>query len=242
MRPLIGITCSELRRREACADARGRAPARGAGPRPDLREGGRARPARSRSCCRPMASEAVDDLLEGLAGLCLSGGPDLDPARYAAAPHPALGPTEPEVDRFELGARAAGGRAQAADPGDLPRRPGAQRRHAAARSTSTCPTRAASGERVEHRQTEPGDEVTHSVERRPGHAPARADRRDEVDVNSFHHQAVDRLGRDLRRHRPVPRRRDRGDRDRPATRSRSGCSGTPSAWSTAPSTSGCSRA
>lgn len=41
-------------------------------------------------------------------GLMLIGGGDVDPARYEAARHPAVGGVDPERDRFELGlARAA---------------------------------------------------------------------------------------------------------------------------------------
>src|SRR6201996_2549551 len=54
----------------------------------------------------PLAGEAVEPLLDRLDGICLSGGPDLDPALYEAAPHPELGPIEPELDRFELAVAA----------------------------------------------------------------------------------------------------------------------------------------
>ena len=53
-------------------------------------------------CCRRWTPAAIDAAADQLAGVCLSGGPDLDPAAYGAAPHPQLGPTEPELDRFEL--------------------------------------------------------------------------------------------------------------------------------------------
>ena len=50
----------------------------------------------------PLDEEAIEPLLDRLDGICLSGGPDLDPATYGAEPHPELGPTEPDLDRFEL--------------------------------------------------------------------------------------------------------------------------------------------
>ena len=50
----------------------------------------------------PLGLDAIRPLLARLSAVCLSGGPDLDPAAYAAQPHPELGPTEPELDRFEL--------------------------------------------------------------------------------------------------------------------------------------------
>jgi hypothetical protein len=49
-----------------------------------------------------MEEEAIEPLLDRLDGICLSGGPDLDPASYGADPHDELGPTEPDLDRFEL--------------------------------------------------------------------------------------------------------------------------------------------
>ena len=56
----------------------------------------------------PLTLDAIEPLLDRLDGICLSGGPDLDPATYGARPHPELGPIEPELDHFELAlARAA---------------------------------------------------------------------------------------------------------------------------------------
>ena len=50
----------------------------------------------------PVRTSAVDTLLDRLDALCLSGGPDLHPHHYGAPEHPELGPTEPELDQFEL--------------------------------------------------------------------------------------------------------------------------------------------
>ena len=50
----------------------------------------------------PLDTDSIEPLLDGLCGLCLSGGPDLMPTIYGATPHPALGPTEPHLDRFEV--------------------------------------------------------------------------------------------------------------------------------------------
>ena len=193
MRPLIGISCSEIRRRESV-----RQTPEGEPPREELGLGLTYVRAVERAgaipvVLPPMARSAVDDLLAGLAGLCLSGGPDLDPARYRGRPHPALGPTEPEVDRFELAL------VRAAEARELPllaicrsaqvlniARGGTLHQH--------LPDR---GGEIEHRQPGAGDEVTHTVEVASGtrlHALLEEDR---LEVNSFHHQAVDRLGRGL---------------------------------------------
>ena len=50
----------------------------------------------------PLESENVDQLLDQLSGLLLTGGPDLDPACYGAEPHPELGPIDHDVDVFEI--------------------------------------------------------------------------------------------------------------------------------------------
>lgn len=51
----------------------------------------------------PLAGvDAIPALLSGLDGLILSGGADVDPKHYGAAPHPKLGTVEPERDAFEL--------------------------------------------------------------------------------------------------------------------------------------------
>src|SRR4029079_2805555 len=51
---------------------------------------------------------------------------------------------------------------------------------------------------VEHRQKEPNSQVTHDIEIEEGTLLARTMGTGALDVNSFHHQAVDRLGDDLR--------------------------------------------
>ena len=53
-----------------------------------------------------------------------------------------------------------------------------------------------SGE-VEHRQTAPGTEPTHAVALDQGSRVAELLRVEHAEVNSFHHQAVDRLGTGL---------------------------------------------
>jgi putative glutamine amidotransferase len=42
------------------------------------------------------------DVLDHVRGLVLTGGEDVDPARYGAAPHPKLGETDPARDAVEL--------------------------------------------------------------------------------------------------------------------------------------------
>lgn len=49
-----------------------------------------------------LAPGDADALLEGMAGLLLTGGEDVAPAHYGATAHPALGEVHPERDAFEL--------------------------------------------------------------------------------------------------------------------------------------------
>src|SRR3954452_10654005 len=62
----------------------------------------------------PMPGQAIPALLDRVDGIVLSGGPDIHPDAYGAAPHADLGPTEPSLDAFELAL------ARAADERDMP--------------------------------------------------------------------------------------------------------------------------
>jgi len=133
--------------------------------------------------------------LAPLRAVCLSGGPDLDPSAYGASPSPDLGPTEPTLDVFELEV------AKVADAMGLPifgicR--GAQALNVARGGTLHQHLPAITDHTVEHRQTQPGWEETHLVRVDPSSRLAEILGTGEAWVNSFHHQAVDRLGRGLR--------------------------------------------
>jgi putative glutamine amidotransferase len=143
----------------------------------------------------PLELDAVSPLLDRLSGICLSGGPDLDPVAYTTQRNPNLGPTEPTLDRFELAVAAE------ADARRLPilaicrgmqainvARGGTLHQHLPDRRQTTIP----------HRQDGAGERVTHSVEVETGTRLARVLGRQRLQVNSFHHQAVRRLGKGLR--------------------------------------------
>ena len=143
----------------------------------------------------PLDLDAVDPLLDRLSGICLSGGPDLDPAAYDERRHPELGPTEPHLDRFELEL------ARRADARGLPMLAvcrGAQALNVARGGTLHQHLPDRPGVTLEHRQKKPGKEVTHGVTLAEGSKLARTMRRGRARVNSFHHQAVNRLGAGLR--------------------------------------------
>jgi putative glutamine amidotransferase len=143
----------------------------------------------------PMGPAAVATLIDGVSGLCLSGGPDIDPSAYGAEPHPQLGPTELRLDRFELDV------IRQADARGLPILAicrGAQMFNVARGGTLHQHVPDVARDGIDHRQSEPGDQTTHPVRVAPGSMLASILGKHEIDVNSFHHQAVDVLGRGLR--------------------------------------------
>lgn len=188
-RPLIGISTSELRRspqrdHEEHGDPQRRELALGlkyleavdrAGGVPVI--------------LAPIAPEALDALLDRLSGIVLSGGPDLHPSAYGQEPHAELGPTEPDLDRFEL---------------SLVRRADARRMPVLGICRGAQVLNVARGGTLHqhlpgHRQDEAGDVTTHAVRlRQRSTASALLGGVTELDVNSFHHQAVARLGTGLR--------------------------------------------
>jgi putative glutamine amidotransferase len=148
----------------------------------------------------PLPDEAIGPLLDRLDGICLSGGPDLDPQSYGANPHTELGPTEPDLDRFELGM------ARGADAREMPILAICRGTQAlnVARGGSLIQHLPEISEEIPHRQKNPGNETSHPIEIEPGSRLAMALGDDEVeiaaelDVNSFHHQAIERLGEGLK--------------------------------------------
>ena len=49
-----------------------------------------------------LGADEADAMLDGMAGLILTGGEDVDPARYGSAPHALLGEVHAERDAFEI--------------------------------------------------------------------------------------------------------------------------------------------
>jgi putative glutamine amidotransferase len=143
----------------------------------------------------PLDLAALEPLLDGLRGLCLSGGPDLFPAVYGAQPHPALGPTEPALDDFEIALVRA---AEARDMPVLAICRGLQVLNVARGGTLTQDLPSERPSAIEHRQPQAASTPTHNVALEPSSLVARCLGTSELRVNSFHHQAVDRLGSGLR--------------------------------------------
>jgi putative glutamine amidotransferase len=139
----------------------------------------------------PLRSGAAEQLLERVAGVCLSGGPDLDPVAYGAREHERLGPTWRELDDFELAL------ARAADARDLPILAvcrGLQALNVARGGTLHQHLPDVVGEEISHRQDEPAADATHWVTFTADSQLRRILGRGRTKVNSFHHQAVDQLG------------------------------------------------
>ncbi len=185
--PLIGITTSELRApREHVNRPESEPPIRELAlgltyPEAVARAGG------IPVIVPPYTAATIGGFVDHLDALCLSGGPDLHPSLYGAEPDPHLGPTDVDMDRAELSlARAALDR-------DLPVL-GICRGHELLNV-------AYGGTLVQdvpgHRQTEPGRHATHGVRIEPGSLLAACLGATEGRVNSFHHQAVERLGAGL---------------------------------------------
>jgi putative glutamine amidotransferase len=194
-RPLIGVTTSEMRRAESINPTpEGEPPAHleMALGLPYLRglEAAGALPV----VIPPLSEDAIESLLDRFDGICLSGGPDLDPAGYGAEPHPELGPIEPHLDRFEL---AVARRADAREMPILAICRGAQAINVVRGGTLHQHLPEISTE-IGHRQKVPGNQTSHAVEIDSESRLAATLGATEIDVNSFHHQAIDRVGAGLR--------------------------------------------
>jgi putative glutamine amidotransferase len=194
-KPLIGVTVSEIRSKE---DAQ-RVP-HGEPTQTEMTLGLSYMRAVERAgglpvALPPMATGNVDRLLDHLSGLLLTGGPDVDPSCYGAEPHPELGPTDSTVDIFEIAL------CRHADRRGMPILGicrGAQVLNVARQGTLHQHLPDLLGGAVEHRQVEPGDHTTHEVRVAPDSGLAQTTGGGPVNVNSFHHQAIDRLGVHLR--------------------------------------------
>jgi putative glutamine amidotransferase len=122
----------------------------------------------------------VDDvaaLLDRVDGLLISGGPDLDPAVYGQAPHPALGPDIDRVaDEYEQALLRAA----------------TERRGLQALNVSRGGT--LHQHIPDHLQTRDAFEPEHIVSVERDSLLGWLTDRDGLAVNSFHHQAADRIG------------------------------------------------
>jgi putative glutamine amidotransferase len=195
-RPLIGVSTSELREAARVTPVAQSEPARR-----ELALGVSYLEAIERAgaipvILAPLPDERVGPLLDRLQGLCLSGGPDLDPGSYGASAHAQLGPTEPHLDAFEL---ALARRAHARRLPMLAICRGAQLLNVARGGSLHQHVPDVVGEDVCHRAGALHEHpASHPVRIAPSSRLARLMGTTEAEVNSYHHQAVDRLGIGLR--------------------------------------------
>ena len=191
--PLIGVTTSEVRPTNLSQPAERSDPAR-----PEMALGMTYMRAVQRAGAIPVVIPPqpgqTGALLDRLDGVLLSGGPDIDPTLYRDESHPELGPTWRDLDEVELEL------AQSADERDMPVLGicrGAQTINVARGGTLYQHLPDLDGSGVVHRQTDSGETVTHGVEIVPGTRLAEIVGESRLEVNSFHHQAVRRLGNGL---------------------------------------------
>lgn len=184
---MIGVTTSELRPSAMSTTRR-----HGEPPHPEMALGMTYLIALEAVGAMPVVLPPVGDaeaVIGRLDGICLSGGPDLDPAAYGARErHPELGETEPSLDAFELALARAALELQVPILGVCR---GAQALNVAAGGTLHQHLDG-------HRQIEPGTMTTQEVDVAPNTRLAGILGAGRLPVNSFHHQAVDRLGAGLR--------------------------------------------
>jgi putative glutamine amidotransferase len=187
MRPLIGVTTSELR-----ASAMATTRRHGEPPHPEMALGMSYMRTLDAAGAMPVVLPPLGDAeayLDRLDGVCLSGGPDLDPAAYGALErHAELGPTEPSLDAFEL-ALLEGALERGMPVLAICR--GLQALNVVCGGTLHQHVPG-------HRQTDPASEPTQEIELSPRSRLARIMGTRAIRVNSFHHQAIDRVGRGLR--------------------------------------------
>jgi len=191
--PLIGVTTSEVREAKDVSQT-----AEGEPPRHEMALGLSYMRTIEKAggvpvVLPPLGPDAINPLLDQVAGLCLSGGPDLDPKTYAQQAVPELGPTWPELDFVELAV------ARGADKRDMPLLAICRGMQAlnVARGGSLHQHLPSEGGIV-HRQSESADMETHEVRIDPTSRIAAIVGGESIRVNSFHHQAIDELGEGLR--------------------------------------------
>ena len=131
----------------------------------------------------------ADDVIERLDALVLTGGADVDPAFYGHDPEPALGILEPDRDRWELDLLAA---ALRLDMPVLAICRGAQLANVLLGGTLRQHVAADEGD-GHPRFGEPRTLRCHAVRLEPGTLGARVYGA-VTEVNSLHHQTLDRIG------------------------------------------------
>lgn len=136
-----------------------------------------------------------EDTARGMAraldGLLLSGGDDIDPSHFGEPPHPDLGAVDPDRDLLEL---ALIREARRDGMPILAICRGIQVLNVAFGGSLIQDLRAQRPDAIQHSQKGPRWRLSHTVEVRPGTRLAGLLGAGAHGVNSFHHQALDRIG------------------------------------------------
>src|SRR3990172_5638560 len=144
----------------------------------------------------PLAAPArAEEILAGAGGLLLTGGADVDPARYGAAPPPAPGAVHTARDATEVALLAA---ARERRLPVLAICRGIQLLNVALGGTLVQDLSSERPSAIRHDQPHDREARTHDVAIAADSTLAAATGATAIAVNSYHHQAVDRLGHGLR--------------------------------------------
>jgi putative glutamine amidotransferase len=142
------------------------------------------------------SSEVQAALWQRLDGLVLTGGGDIEPARFGQPRHPAVDEVSPARDALELGLT------RRAVAGDVPLFAicrGMQVLNVAFGGTLVQDIASERAGSLLHSQKAPRHEATHAVKvMGEGTRLGRVLGSPEIEVNSMHHQAIERLGEGLR--------------------------------------------
>src|SRR5438270_3762449 len=142
----------------------------------------------------PPQPETAADLAETLAGILLAGGDDCDPAAYGEAKHPSCEPMDPRRQKADLGL------AKLARERGIPTLGiclGVQVMNVAAGGTLIQDIASEVETDIDH-ASEPSDRHRHDVLVEKGTRLATILDRQELEVNSSHHQAIRNVGEGLR--------------------------------------------
>lgn len=133
------------------------------------------------------STEALNQLLDTVHGLLLTGGEDVDPARYGQAPHPALGTVTPARDEMEFAA-LQGALARGLPVLAICR--GVQLLNVALGGTlfQDLPSERHRG--IIHEQEAPINERWHKARVEPESKLHQIFGSDDLFINSFHHQGI----------------------------------------------------
>src|SRR5206468_7593315 len=140
--------------------------------------------------------DVIREYVERAQGILLPGSPtDIDPARYGAAPHPKLGRLYPEREATDFAIL---------DLVELRNLPvlgicfGVQSINVHRGGSLVQDIPSVVSNPLVHDEDDPNPPARHPVRLTQGSLIARLTGRSEMEVNSYHHQAVQRPGKDLR--------------------------------------------